>query len=135
VADRIDVVAAVVECDGRFLVTKRLDGTHLGGYWEFPGGKVNGGETLEDALWREMNEELHSGIVNLRKVFRTCHAYPERAVELHFFRGDLTAEPVAGLGQEIRWVTRNELAALEFPPADAELIAMLIQSAATRARE
>ena len=127
-AERIDVVAAVVEHDGRFLVTKRLDGTHLGGYWEFPGGKVNGGETLEDALRREMNEELHSGIVNLRKIFRTSHAYPERSVELHFFRGDLTSEPVAALGQDVRWVTRGELAALEFPPADAELIAMLIDS-------
>jgi 8-oxo-dGTP diphosphatase len=128
VAERIEVVAAVVERDGRFLVTKRLDGTHLGGYWEFPGGKVNSGEVLEDALRREMNEELRSGIVNLRKIFQTSQAYPERAVELHFFRGDLTSEPVAALGQDIRWVARGELAGLEFPPADAELIAMLMDS-------
>ena len=52
------VVAAVIEQDGRFLVARRLRGTHLGGYWEFPGGKIGDGEALEDALRREIREEL-----------------------------------------------------------------------------
>ena len=120
--DRIVVVAAVVEQQGRFLVTRRLHGTHLGGYWEFPGGKVHQGETHEAALEREIAEELNAGISNLQKIFQTAHTYPERTVELHFFRGELTRDPQPVLGQEIRWIARDEFISLSFPPADAELI-------------
>ncbi len=128
VPERVVVVAAVVERDGRFLVTRRLAGTHLAGYWEFPGGKVQAGETEESALQREMTEELHAGLTALRKVFHTVHAYPERIVELHFFRGELTSEPRPMLDQEMRWITRDEFAAMDFPPADAELIDHLIHA-------
>jgi 8-oxo-dGTP diphosphatase len=119
------VVAAVIEQNGRFLVTRRPHGTHLAGCWEFPGGKVQDGETLEDALRREIAEELNASITDLAEIFRTSHAYAERTVELHFFRGKLTgsAEPV--LGQELRWIDRDEFAALEFPAADAELLTEL----------
>ena len=71
---------------------------------------------------REILEELNTGIVNTRRIFHTAHAYAERTVELHFYRGDLTAEPRAMLGQELRWITREEFRDLEFPPADSELI-------------
>ena len=77
--ERIVVVAAVIEQDGRFLVARRLKGTHLAGYWEFPGGKVHHGETQEAALQREIAEELNTGISNARKIFHTAHAYPERS--------------------------------------------------------
>lgn len=120
--DRIVVVAAVIERNGRFLVTRRLDGTHLAGCWEFPGGKVHEGETDEAALEREILEELNTGIANLREIFRAAHTYPERTVELHFFRGELTRDPEPVLGQALRWIARDEFNALEFPPADAELI-------------
>ena len=126
--DRIVVVAAVIERDEQFLVARRLKGTHLAGYWEFPGGKVQDGETHEDALRREILEELNTGVSNLRKIFHTEHAYSERVVELHFFRGDLIGEPHAMLGQELRWIGRAEFAALAFPPADAELIDRLIHA-------
>ena len=126
--ERIVVVAAVIEHDGRFLVARRLAGTHLAGYWEFPGGKVHEGETHADALHREMSEELNTGISNTRSIFRTAHAYPERIVELHFYRGELTGEAHPALGQELRWITREEFAALDFPPADAELIDGLINA-------
>ena len=126
--ERVVVVAAVIERSGRFLVARRLAGTHLAGYWEFPGGKVHPGETEEDALRREMAEELNAGIENVRKIFRTAHAYPERVVELHFFRGALTAEPQPMLGQELRWITREEFGTLAFPPADAELIDGLVHA-------
>jgi len=124
--ERIVVVAAVVERKGEFLVARRLEGTHLGGYWEFPGGKVLPDETCEQALQREIVEELNTGIAALRKIFSTSHAYPERIVDLHFYRGELTGAPHPVLGQELRWVTRAEFASLEFPPADAELIAKLV---------
>ncbi len=125
-SERIVVVAAVIEDAGRFLVAKRLTGTHLAGLWEFPGGKVHAGETHEAALAREIDEELSTNIVGLRRIFHAAHAYPDRTIELHFYRGELTSPPVPLLGQELRWITRQEFAALEFPPADAELIAGLI---------
>ena len=126
--DRIIVVAAVIEQGGRFLITRRLKGTHLAGYWEFPGGKVHEGETLIQALEREMLEELSTGILNPRRIFQTVHDYNDRSVELNFYRGDLTAEPQPMLGQELRWVPREQFAALEFPPADAELIDALVNA-------
>ena len=124
----IVVVAAVIERDGRFLVARRLEGTHLAGYWEFPGGKIQEGETHEQALQREIAEELNAGVAQLRKIFQTAHQYAERTVELHFFRAALTGEPQPTLGQELRWITRDEFASMEFPPADAELIDGLIHA-------
>ena len=126
--DRVVVVAAVIEENGRFLIARRLRGTHLAGYWEFPGGKVHEGESHGDALRREILEELNTGIVNTRRIFHTAHAYAERTVELHFYRGELTAEPQAVLGQELRWIAREEFGDLKFPPADAELIDGLIDA-------
>ena len=122
---RIVVTAAVIEREGCFLVTRRLTGTHLAGYWEFPGGKCGDGEPLASCLVREIAEELAVRINVGDEIHRVAHAYPERIVELHFFRCDLLGEPQAVLGQEMCWVPRAELTALEFPPADAELIAML----------
>jgi 8-oxo-dGTP diphosphatase len=126
--ERIVVVAAVIERNGEFLVARRLKGTHLAGYWEFPGGKVHEGETHEQALQREIVEELNTGIAGLQKIFHTSHAYPERTVELHFYRGTLTGAPEPMLGQELRWITRGEFASLEFPAADAALIAQIVSA-------
>jgi mutator protein MutT len=128
VPERIVVVAAVIEQDGRFLVARRLKGTHLAGYWEFPGGKVHPGETLEGALRREISEELNADISIARKIFHTAHVYPERIVELHFYRAELTGAAQAVLGQELRWITREDFGALDFPPADAELIDGLVNA-------
>ena len=123
---RIVVVAAVIERDGRYLVSKRLAGTHLEGLWEFPGGKVDAGETLEAALEREIAEEIGCGVADAREIFHTSHSYADRTVELHFYRGDLVGMPQQRLGQELRWVTPQELATIEFPPADRLLIAALV---------
>jgi 8-oxo-dGTP diphosphatase len=125
---RIVVVAAVIERNGLFLVARRLRGTHLAGYCEFPGGKVHEGESHEAALQREIKEELNANISGLQKIFQASHAYPGRTVELHFFRGRLAGNPEPALGQQLRWIARDEFGALEFPPADAELIANLMHS-------
>lgn len=124
-AARIVVTAAVVRRDGAYLVTRRPRGEHLEGCWEFPGGKCEPGETHEDCLRREIEEELGVGLRVGRKIFEVSHAYPDRTVELHFFDCDLDGEPLPLLGQEMRWVYGDQLPALEFPPADAELIEML----------
>ena len=119
------VTAAVIEREGRFLVTRRQTGVHLEGLWEFPGGKCNTGESLAACLARELHEELNVAARIGAEIFTTLHVYPERSVELHFFSCELLGAPVPQLGQGMRWVSRAELAALEFPPADAELIARL----------
>jgi 8-oxo-dGTP diphosphatase len=121
----IVVTAAVIERDGAFLVTRRPDGVHLAGLWEFPGGKCEPGESHQSCLQREIHEELHTDIYVRDEIFAVTHAYPDRVVELHFLRCELIGEPRAALGQEMRWVAREDLSALEFPPADAQLIARL----------
>jgi 8-oxo-dGTP diphosphatase len=122
---RIVVAAAVIERDGTFLLTRRLQGVHLEGCWEFPGGKCEEGEPHAACLEREIAEELDAPVRVGREVLAISHSYPDRTVELHFFACDLLGEARPVLGQEMRWVRRDELAALEFPPADRELIRML----------
>jgi 8-oxo-dGTP diphosphatase len=124
---RFVVAAAVVERDGRFLVTRRQAGVHLAGYWEFPGGKCEPGETLEHCLARELREELDVDAMVGETLFTTMHEYPERVVELHFMHCRLMAEPRAVLGQQIAWVAREDLGALTFPPADDQLIQLLMR--------
>ena len=121
----IVVTAAVIERNGRFLLTRRLRGTHLEGAWEFPGGKCEAGETHAACLEREILEELDAAVRVGQEVFAVTHPYPERTVELHFFECELLGEPRPMIGQEMMWVRGAELASLEFPPADAELIAIL----------
>ena len=121
----IVVTAAVIERDGALLVTRRQAGVHLEGLWEFPGGKCDAGETLEACLARELREELDVEARIGEEMFATTHSYPERIVQLHFFRCELKGEPRPMLGQEMRWVRREKLQALEFPPADEELIRVL----------
>jgi mutator protein MutT len=122
------VTAAVVERDGCLLVTRRLEGSHMGGFWEFPGGKCEPGEPPEACLARELLEELGVAAVVHEEIYRTTYAYGDRVLDLRFFACDLDAEPRPLLGQEIRWVSRHELPTLEFPPADAELVIRLAAS-------
>ena len=124
----ITVVAAVIERDGRFLLTRRLEGTHLAGRWEFPGGKCDPGESHAECLARELREELDVAAWMGPLVLSTTHAYAGRTVELHFYETRLAGEPRAMLGQEMRWAGRDELASLEFPDADAALIELLAAS-------
>jgi mutator protein MutT len=124
------VVAAVIEENGRFLVTRRQPGVHLAGLWEFPGGKIDAGEAHEDALRRELREELDVDAEVGARVHATTHAYDDRRVELVFYQCTLKGVPKPLLGQDMRWVAREELRSLGFPPADAELIDLLTKSGA-----
>lgn len=121
----VHVVAAVVEESDRFLVTRRQAGVHLAGMWEFPGGKVAADESHEDALRREMQEELGTDVEVRGIVSTATHAYDDRHVTLHFYACGLKGDPRPMLGQEMRWVPRGDLHTLGFPPADEELIALL----------
>lgn len=121
----IVVSAAVIEREDAFLLTRRAEASHLGGLWEFPGGKVEHGESVEDSLVREIQEELGCEVSIGPELLTTRHAYVDLHVELHFFAATLQGEPAPQLGQEMRWVSRHELASLELPEADAELVALL----------
>lgn len=122
----MDVVAALIERDGRFLVTLRPEGAHLAGYWEFPGGKCLPHESHAEALRRELHEELdilgHVG----EHVHTVTHHYPERSVTLHFYRCAFEGDAKPMIGQQIAWVTRAALAELRFPDADADVIRQLL---------
>ena len=122
----IVVLAAVVEQEGgRLLVTRRIDGTHLAGLWEFPGGKCEPGESHEACLTRELAEELGVEAEIGDELLTTEHDYTDRVIRLHFRRCRIAGDPQPLLGQEIRWIHRRELLTLEFPPADRELIDLL----------
>ena len=121
----IVVAAAVIERDGRLLITRRLAGTHLAGSWEFAGGKCEPGESLEVCLTRELLEELGVSARVGPTVMTTVHEYADRSIELHFMTCAIDGVPQPLLNQEMRWVARYELDALDFPPADAALIEQL----------
>lgn len=119
------VTAAVIERDGHFFMTRRLKGTHLAGMWEFPGGKCGPDESLVQSLDRELREELGTRSVIGDEIFTVEHAYPERTVRLHFYATTLLDEPKPLLGQEMRWVSRDELRTLQLPEADRGLVELL----------
>lgn len=121
----IVVVAAVIEEGDRFLVTRRPAGVHLEGFWEFPGGKCEPGESHEACLAREIDEELGARAQVGPEICAVAHDYGDRRLELHFHRCRLLGPAQSRLGQEMRWVARDDLASLAFPPADRELIARL----------
>lgn len=121
----IVVVAAIIERDGRFLVTLRPDGTHLAGHWEFPGGKVHHSETHVEALRREVFEELDCVVDVGALAHSVTHAYPEKTVQLFFYRCALKGEPKPIVGQQMQWVGKSELSQLPFPDADRDLIKLL----------
>jgi 8-oxo-dGTP diphosphatase len=125
VPDPVEVVAAVVERDGRYLITRRVEGTHLAGLWEFPGGKILPGEKPADALRRELKEELGVEAAVGQLIDTVDWTYPEKSVRLLFFRCALAEEPAPLEGQEMRWVAGADLRSYNFPDADATLIARL----------
>ena len=117
------VTAGLIRQDGKLLITKRPEGGHLGGFWEFPGGKQEAGETLEACLEREIQEEL-----GVRVKAGTClanveHEYSTRRITLHLFQCVRVKGQPRGLeGQEIRWIDPNDIRRYHFPPADLEII-------------
>jgi 8-oxo-dGTP diphosphatase len=122
-------VAAVIVRDGRVLVSRRPAGTALGGLWEFPGGKIEAGETDRAALARELREELGIDVRPgpLWGILR--HRYPEREVVLRFrFAEIASGEPRPLEVDEVRWVAAADLPELAFPPADRPLVADLARA-------
>ena len=122
----IDVSAALIFRGGRLLITQRHAKSHLGGLWEFPGGKREPGETFEACLVREISEELGVEISVGTLYEEIRHDYPEKSVHLKFFLCRLVSgEPQPLDCAAVRWVGQGELDAFEFPAADAQLLEKL----------
>ena len=122
------VACALVDEDNRVLIAKRPEGRHMGGLWEFPGGKVNAGELPEDALIRELAEELGIDVTRscLAPLTFASHGYEDFHLLMPLYvcriwEGDI--EPKEG--QELAWVRPNRLSEYEMPPADEPLRAVL----------
>ena len=116
----IRVAAAVIRKGDRIFATEKGYGNYKG-WWEFPGGKIEAGETARQALEREIREELALEIVPRENFWRLDHDYPDKSVRVTFFFADPAdpeAEPTARDDQEMSWVTPGELSSVRFLPAD-----------------
>jgi len=119
----ITVVAGVIQNKGRLLLTRRFDGAHLGGAWEFPGGKVESEESLEEALIREIQEELAIKIKVDTLIQDEKFAYPDREVHLHFFYCHILKGRPRAIGvAEMAWILPSELDQYCVPRANEKLI-------------
>lgn len=126
----IEVVAGIIwnQTANAILLSKRLKEQHQGGLWEFPGGKIESGETAEQALQRELMEELNITAANLQLFHQEQHAYPDKTVAIRFYHctyngGDIIAQQ----GQEWHWFAVKELAQLAFPAANKDVVAKLLR--------
>ena len=126
----IEVAAALVFRDGKLLITQRHAEAHLGGLWEFPGGKREPEETFEACLTRELREELGIEVEVGELVESLTHAYPDKTVHLRFFRCRWVRPEPQTLGcPAFKWVRAAELNDYAFPAADARLLERLQRDA------
>ncbi|HTL56815.1 MAG TPA: 8-oxo-dGTP diphosphatase MutT [Candidatus Limnocylindrales bacterium] len=126
----IDVAAALVFRHDKLLIAQRYEKAHLGGLWEFPGGKREPGESFEQCLVRELREELDTEVEVLDLIESITHTYPEKTVHLKFFRCRWRKNEPRAVGcPAFAWVSKEELRNYSFPDADAKLLRRLEQVA------
>ena len=117
------VTAGLVWKGGKLLITMRPEGTHLAGYWEFPGGKQEPGESLEACLEREILEELAMEVKAVKEVLRTDHEYETKSITLHLFQCHWVKGTPTPLGcADLRWVKPEDLALYRLPPPDLQFL-------------
>jgi 8-oxo-dGTP diphosphatase len=120
------VAGALFDRDRRVLIAQRPHGKHMAGRWEFPGGKVAGGETEPQALVRELREELGINVISCRPFMRLSHEYDDRIVELSMWMVDIfSGEPVGLDGQQLKWVAVERLGQEDILEADAPFVVAL----------
>jgi 8-oxo-dGTP diphosphatase len=119
-------VGVIVNADGDILIAKRPLDVHQGGLWEFPGGKVDAGETIQQALLRELHEELAIDVLASRPLIQIRHHYPDKSVllDVHTIT-QFTGSPVGNEGQPVQWVDAKALDSFEFPAANRPIIAAI----------
>ena len=119
----IAVVGAVIFQSGKILAAKRKQGKTLGGLWEFPGGKIEGGESPIEALAREIKEELEAEIEVVREIVTTVHHYDFATIELTTFQCELKGNHFVNKEhEEIKWLSVSDLGTVEWAPADTPTI-------------
>ena len=119
----VEVAAGLIVRDGQILIARRRDSAHLGGLWEFPGGKRRPGESFEACLTREILEELGLAIAVHEQIASAEHDDAERRVRLRFYRCTILEGEPRPLGcEECRWVTPTQIGSYPFPPADEPLV-------------
>ena len=122
----IDVAAALVFRSGKLLITQRFPDAHLGGLWEFPGGKRQPEESFEACLVRELHEELGIEAAVQELLETVIHRYPQKTVHLQFYRCRLVKGEPQALGcPALVWVDRDDLQNYHFPAADKKLVERL----------
>lgn len=122
----IRVAAGLVFRSGRLLIAQRLPHAHMGGLWEFPGGKLEPGETHQDCVVRELREELDIEVEALEPLAEARHAYPEKIVAIVFLKCRWLSQEARALQcANVAWIHRHELADYPFPPADTEILETL----------
>jgi mutator protein MutT len=119
----IEVGCAVIQNEGKILIAQRKTGSYYGGYWEFPGGKQEPGETIEQCLVREVREELGVEIEPLRLLRKTSHTYPEREVLLHFYLCRLVSGQPSKIDcEDFCWIEPKDSGEFQFLPADGDIL-------------
>jgi mutator protein MutT len=124
----VEVSAGLIFRDQRLLIAQRPPGTHLEGFWEFPGGKREPNESWEACLARELLEELGIKTVVGSVYSEIRHEYPGKVVLLRFYITSLELDsppPSPMQCAAVRWISQTDLASIQFPPADAQLIQKL----------
>jgi 8-oxo-dGTP diphosphatase len=120
------VAAALYDHEGRVLIAERPPGKHVAGRWEFPGGKIDAGETEEAALGRELAEELGIALLNARPFARLAHDYDDRRIEISLWLVEgFSGEPTGLDGQRLKWVCPARLHDEDMLEADVPFIAAL----------
>lgn len=127
---RIHIVAAIIfnQDNSEIFITKRPDDKHKGGFWEFPGGKVEAGETIEQAMTRELNEEIGITVTEQSLFEHLEYDYPDKSLKFDFI--SVTAfegKPYGREGQQGEWVKIEQLSGYQFPEANVPILERVIQ--------
>lgn len=121
-------MAAIINCKGKVLICRRGAGGNCAFLWEFPGGKLEPGESKEECLIRECEEELGIRIVVGNIFAETTYQYPNQEIAFTFFYAEIAeGELTPKVHQQVRWVAPNELPQYDFCPADIEIAKLLVQ--------
>lgn len=124
---QVHVAVGVIIQDGSIFLTKRHEDAHQGGKWEFPGGKVEDGETVAEALHRELQEEISIDVLSAQSLIVIEHDYGDKKVILDVYIVDnFINEPSAQEGQEEAWFNIDELNGLNFPKANEAIVEKLL---------
>ena len=120
------VIAIVINCNNQVLISKRQSHQHLAGYWEFPGGKIDPGETAQQALLRELKEELNIVVREYSPLYQFSYSYPEKTVLFDVFHVlNFQGELQGNEGQIITWVPVNKLSEFKLPAANQQILQLV----------